>query len=248
MARSRLLKPDFFDDEKMADLPFGARLLFEALWTLADREGRLEDRPEKIAAFAFPYDKPIQKRARRESPDYLDALVAAGCVVRYEVNGQRLLWLPNWDKHQKIHEREAQSVLPPAQGMQLQTLGEQGRAQGMQFPPEAVAVSDTEAVASREAEAVAEHAPPQDPFTFQYANEFRRANQGRNCSNVVLSRALDLEREYGSQFCIEAANEKGWEHDPSYYVGRVKELRNGNRGRKGRGESATAADTDGLAG
>lgn len=113
MARARLLKPDFFDDEKMADLPFGARLLFEAMWTQADREGLLEDRPLFLASYTFPYDKPIQKKGRKETPEYLDALAKAECILRYEVDGQRLIWLPHFRDHQKIHEREAQSSLPP---------------------------------------------------------------------------------------------------------------------------------------
>ena len=43
--RTRLLKPGFFMNEELARLPVRARLLFAGLWCLADREGRLEDRP-----------------------------------------------------------------------------------------------------------------------------------------------------------------------------------------------------------
>ena len=34
-----------------------ARLLFVGLWTIADRNGRLEDRPKRIRAELFPYDE-----------------------------------------------------------------------------------------------------------------------------------------------------------------------------------------------
>ncbi|MDI9733891.1 hypothetical protein QM259_16735 [Acinetobacter baumannii] len=48
MARSRNIKPSFFMNEDIIELPFEARLLFIGLWILADREGRLENRPKKI--------------------------------------------------------------------------------------------------------------------------------------------------------------------------------------------------------
>ena len=48
MARSRNIKPGFFKNEDLLDLPYEYRLLFVGLWTLADREGYLEDRPKRI--------------------------------------------------------------------------------------------------------------------------------------------------------------------------------------------------------
>ena len=48
MARTRSIKPSFFDNEILGDLPPLTRLLFIGLWGIADREGRLEDRPKRI--------------------------------------------------------------------------------------------------------------------------------------------------------------------------------------------------------
>jgi len=39
MARSRNIKPGFFKNDHLVELPFEYRLLFAGLWTLADREG-----------------------------------------------------------------------------------------------------------------------------------------------------------------------------------------------------------------
>jgi len=44
--RSRNIKPGFFKNEIIAEMPTETRLLFIGLWLLADREGRLEDRRE----------------------------------------------------------------------------------------------------------------------------------------------------------------------------------------------------------
>ena len=48
MARARNIKPGFFKNEDLAECSPWARLCFAGLWTLADREGRLEDRANVI--------------------------------------------------------------------------------------------------------------------------------------------------------------------------------------------------------
>ena len=54
MARARNIKPGFFKNELLAEMPPETRLLFMGLWCLADREGRFEDRPKKIKMELFP--------------------------------------------------------------------------------------------------------------------------------------------------------------------------------------------------
>jgi len=56
MARIRYLKPEFFKDEDLAVLLYETRLFFAGLWGLADKSGRLEDRPARLKAEIFPYD------------------------------------------------------------------------------------------------------------------------------------------------------------------------------------------------
>ncbi|MCX5689585.1 MAG: phage replication protein, partial [Planctomycetota bacterium] len=82
MARARNIKPGFFKNEELGAIPMGARLLFVGMWTLADREGRLEDRPARIAAEVFPYDREI---CVSTVSTWIDAL--AGFVTRYTANG-----------------------------------------------------------------------------------------------------------------------------------------------------------------
>jgi DnaD/phage-associated family protein len=105
MARARLLKPSFFTNEELVELPPVARLLFAGLWTIADREGRLEDRPKRIKMQLLPAD-----------PDdvntLLDLLHDRGFVLRYEVDGQRYLWIPTFLRHQNPHHREPSSEIP----------------------------------------------------------------------------------------------------------------------------------------
>ena len=106
MARVRQLAPGFFTNEELVELPFEFRLLFAGLWTIADREGRLEDRPKRIRMAVFPCDD-VDVDAG------LQRLHDAGMVRRYRVDGVAYLAIPAFLKHQKPHPREAASVIPP---------------------------------------------------------------------------------------------------------------------------------------
>ena len=77
MARARLLKPSFFTNDALGDEEPVARLLFAGLWCLADREGRLHDRPRRIKAEVLPYDEVDVNRL-------LDELAARSLIVRHE--------------------------------------------------------------------------------------------------------------------------------------------------------------------
>ncbi len=103
--RARNLKPGFFQNEQLAELPFEARLLFIGLWCLADREGRLEDRPKRIKMHVFPADM-------LDIEPLLSGLSGCGLIIRYEAEGVRCIWIPSFLKHQRPHHKEAASVLP----------------------------------------------------------------------------------------------------------------------------------------
>jgi hypothetical protein len=109
MARIRNIKPEFFDDEELAEVPPVTRLLFVGLWTQADREGRLEDRPERLRVRLFPYDQDITATSLAGMLTELDA---HGFIHRYTVKGQRLIQIRTFAKHQYISKREPESELP----------------------------------------------------------------------------------------------------------------------------------------
>lgn len=106
MARSRNIKPSIMDNEELAELEPLTRLLFVYLWMLADREGRLEDRPKRIAAQALPYDRAADVGAM------LDSLHKAGFIARYTADGIACIQIVAFSKHQNPHVREAASELP----------------------------------------------------------------------------------------------------------------------------------------
>ena len=106
MARSRNIKPGFFENEDLADCGPYAMLLFAGLWTLADRAGRLEDRPRRIKAQLLPYfDVDVD--------DELCKLEEGGFVTRYmALDGQRYIQIVNFTRHQNPHIKEAPSTIP----------------------------------------------------------------------------------------------------------------------------------------
>jgi hypothetical protein len=105
MARARNIKPGVMENEELAELSPIARLLFIYLWMLADREGRLEDRPKKIKAKALPYDS-------ADAEEILCSLHENGFIVRYEVDGTKYIQIANFLKHQKPHSNETASEIP----------------------------------------------------------------------------------------------------------------------------------------
>ena len=105
MARSRNIKPGLFDNDLLAEIPAIGRLLFIGLWTIADREGRLEDRPKKIKAQVLPYDE-------CEVESLLEGLASRGFIARYSVAGTGFIQVQNWHKHQQPHVKEVASTIP----------------------------------------------------------------------------------------------------------------------------------------
>lgn len=105
MSRSRNIKPGFFKNEDLAECSPWARLCFAGLWTIADREGRLEDRPKRIKGDLFAFDSV-------EVDPLLDELQKYDFILRYQVDGRRFIQILEFSKHQNPHHKEAQSVIP----------------------------------------------------------------------------------------------------------------------------------------
>lgn len=110
MARSRNIKPSFFMNEDIIELPFEARLLFIGLWILADREGRLENRPKKIKMSLFPADE-------INVAEQLENISKFGFIELYNADGTDVIQIVNFVKHQNPHGLEKDSDLPNKDGV-----------------------------------------------------------------------------------------------------------------------------------
>lgn len=105
MARARNIKPALFTNEILGVGHPLCTLLFQGLWLLADRSGRLEDRPLRIKAEIFPY--------READVDaMLHWLAHKGFIVRYQADGKAFIEVLNFTKHQNPHKNEKESEIP----------------------------------------------------------------------------------------------------------------------------------------
>lgn len=105
MPRARNIKPGFFLNEELVELPFSTRLLFIGLWIVADRAGRLEDKPKKIKMFVFPADDV-------DIDNGLNELQSSGFISRYEVDNVKYIQILAFSKHQNPHVKEVASTIP----------------------------------------------------------------------------------------------------------------------------------------
>jgi hypothetical protein len=137
MARARNIKPGLFRNEVLGAADPLYTLLFEGLWLLADRAGRLEDRPLRIRADVFPYrDVDIATM--------LSWLEEQGFILRYLANGLALIQIVQFAKHQNPHKNEPPSELgsgseeigsaPADSGFLIPDSGLQGGAASAQPP------------------------------------------------------------------------------------------------------------------
>ena len=108
--RARNIKPGLFKNEILGQEDPMLTLLFVGLWCLSDRDGILEDRPQRIKGELFPY---------RESLDingYLDTLARLEFIARYQVGQGKCILVLNFSKHQSPHHTERKGTLPKPPG------------------------------------------------------------------------------------------------------------------------------------
>lgn len=104
--RARNIKPSLFTNELLAYADPLYTVIFSGLWCIADREGRLEDRPQKIHMLinpGRPFDTTSTALAWLKHNLFID---------RYESGGIGVIQITNFGKHQNPHVRESASVLP----------------------------------------------------------------------------------------------------------------------------------------
>lgn len=103
--RIRTIKPEFFTDPDICDLPPLYRLAFIGLWNAADREGRMEDEPRRLKLHLLPCDN-------IDFDEVLQKLHTGGFIERYEINGNKYIQITNFLEHQRPNNREPESTIP----------------------------------------------------------------------------------------------------------------------------------------
>ena len=105
MAYIRSIKASFFTSDDIVSLSPLARLLYIALWTEADREGRFTWRPGNFKLRFLPGD-------HCDINALCGELVESGLVRPYSVDGKTYAEIPTFTRHQVINNRERASTIP----------------------------------------------------------------------------------------------------------------------------------------
>lgn len=104
MPRNRIIKADFWADEKIGRLSDSAKLLFIGCWTFADDSGVCRANDVYLRNNIFPYDEDVTLNQIREA---LQELINSGVVVVSEYSGELYLYIVNFKKHQVINKPSA---------------------------------------------------------------------------------------------------------------------------------------------
>lgn len=108
MPRIRSIKPEFWQDTRLARMPSLDRLVYLCLWSMADDDGRLEGDADTVKHFGFP---------REDSENVRGALAnlrEQGRIVCYEgSDGIPLIHLPTFAKHQRIDKPSPSKLEAP---------------------------------------------------------------------------------------------------------------------------------------
>lgn len=107
MPRQRAINPEFWVDDKLAELSLGARLFYIGLWNFADDYGVVEAAIPKLKAQVFPYDEGLDIKL------FIEELVSAHRLFPYQAEGKDWFHIRNFLKWQKIEKPSIKRNPPP---------------------------------------------------------------------------------------------------------------------------------------
>jgi hypothetical protein len=109
-----MVKPEFWDDEKLARLSRGVRLLFIGLWTYSDDFGVVKGSPVWLKSKIFPYDQDL---AISEFSKWMDDLEESGFVASFVADDEKYYYILNFNKHQRVDHPSTQRNPEPPKGI-----------------------------------------------------------------------------------------------------------------------------------
>lgn len=102
MARSRMIKPDFWDDEKLAtQTSRDSRLVFIGLWNLSDDFAVVKGNIAWLKNKIFPYDADLSIDL---FTTWMNELENGGWILPFEYHSERYYYIRNFLKHQTINK------------------------------------------------------------------------------------------------------------------------------------------------
>ena len=181
MPRSRMIKPEFLDDEKLASISRDARLTFIGMWIHSDDYGVVKGHPSWLKNKIFPYEDIRLSDFQK----WLTELESLLCIVPFQIDSEKYFYIRTFTKHQTINRPSQQrnpepplSILDSLRDDSLNTHG--------------VLTDETET--ETETETKKTSAP--DPSFNSFFDDFWNTYPGRNGKKI----GKDQCREYCKRF------------------------------------------------
>lgn len=99
MPRNRMIKPEFWGDEKLSQVSMQARLFYIATWNFSDDFGVIKGHPLWLKNNIFPYDEIKMK----DFNAWLKELMLIKRLIPFQINGEKFLYISKFNSHQKIN-------------------------------------------------------------------------------------------------------------------------------------------------
>lgn len=99
MARNRIIKPDFWDDEKLCKITRDARLTFIGLWNNSDDYGVVKGHPGWLKSRIFPYDEDLSLDILKT---WLQSLENIRVIIPFMAHDEKYYFIVNFLRHQTI--------------------------------------------------------------------------------------------------------------------------------------------------
>lgn len=110
MPRNRMIKPSFWEDEKLATLSRDARLTYIGLWNFSDDYGVVKGHYNWLKNTLYPYECGLKLD---EFVDWMKELKELNRIIPFSVNGERYFYLPKFTEHQTINRPSLQKYPDP---------------------------------------------------------------------------------------------------------------------------------------
>ena len=110
MPRSRMVKPEFFDDEKLSEISRDARLLYVGLWVNSDDYGVVKGNHKWLKSKIYPYDE----ISPHQFTKWINELIGQDCIRAFKTKGENYYYIRTFSQHQYINNpSKAKNPSPP---------------------------------------------------------------------------------------------------------------------------------------
>ena len=111
MPRSRVIKPEFWNDEKLATVSRDSRLTFIGMWMCSDDYGVTKGSPAWLKSQIYPYEEDVKIAKFLEWVGELETLKV---IIPFCYHSEKYYYIKHFSKHQKVdHPSKCRNPEPP---------------------------------------------------------------------------------------------------------------------------------------